>query len=922
MSALDTSPTMNLDLLPPKVPASLSHVAPSKTPLPLNQASSPPNLDQQDLPLTLARSHQPPTVGASTPPLTELASIRPRYDILPPGLRVSRPDAQDPSQSSLTEMSPSQPESPTIARSGRALAYVELPSRRAIEATRGKGLEDVLETKSSDSKDTAVIGLAAMDESRDSRDIENVQVKAEAPEHANIDPISASKPAHQPQKMTASKPSEGSSDKRFLCYICMKLFTRRRSVRDHVKKIHNASDFDMARAIEVTVDPDTGEPVTPLADLVKTGPAPLEGDSELQRQPSHTLSCASSIETNGLLMSVAEDGQKSLVSEIQVAQSAASSSKKGPAKSKSSKAGGKKAPAHVDTSIDGFAKIRSPSGTPISSRASRPPSMIKSKKHLGRSLASSPMPSERMSVTAATDLEAEDEAGERDDVQAEEHDESQAGSGGEVFCICRKGDNHTWMIGCDGGCEDWFHGKCVNIEERDGDLIDKYLCPNCEAEGRGQTTWKRMCRRPECRKPARVLANPPSKYCSGDCSKRFWVGMVQKSDPDVLVADDGLTLIGSKVHQTVDRKKRKRHTASAYNKHHNPNDCGGHDENIVERDHLDQCLKSSYMRKKWKGESLSVKRTEGEADLNVDAQSSDEECPLPTRGGALSVGDVRMILDQAKTVDEIRHLGRRPPTPPYTSDTELDADKTDTRTPDARAVSIGKEGAPVELTAPLFAYSSLERSQLDALSSQIHDLQTHLQLLQDQETLLGIIKARSTTIIEKLNDVAAVPGSKAKPKNLKNICGFDPRLSWCSADFASWRISSRGIAVLEQGEDIGDPEPECEGESESEGPEDPSQDSDSVAPTTQQQQDDDKVDASSPITGTKLSNHHHHRGICIRSKCPRHRDWRRLVASEVKFEEEAVRRRLKKLGVEKEEVRERAAMRVLSGGARESLKKT
>jgi len=48
--------------------------------------------------------------------------------------------------------------------------------------------------------------------------------------------------------------------------------------------------------------------------------------------------------------------------------------------------------------------------------------------------------------------------------------------GNEVFCICRRPDNHTWMIGCDGGCEDWFHGKCVNIDPRDADLIDKYIC--------------------------------------------------------------------------------------------------------------------------------------------------------------------------------------------------------------------------------------------------------------------------------------------------------------------------------------------------------------------------------------------------------------------------------------------------------------
>lgn len=46
----------------------------------------------------------------------------------------------------------------------------------------------------------------------------------------------------------------------------------------------------------------------------------------------------------------------------------------------------------------------------------------------------------------------------------------------EVFCICRRPDNHTWMIGCDGGCDDWFHGKCVNIKQEDEELIERYIC--------------------------------------------------------------------------------------------------------------------------------------------------------------------------------------------------------------------------------------------------------------------------------------------------------------------------------------------------------------------------------------------------------------------------------------------------------------
>ncbi|MBE7181560.1 MAG: hypothetical protein INR71_10205, partial [Terriglobus roseus] len=96
------------------------------------------------------------------------------------------------------------------------------------------------------------------------------------------------------------------------------------------------------------------------------------------------------------------------------------------------------------------------------------------------------------------------------------------GSDDEVYCICRRPDNHSWMIACDGGCDDWFHGKCVRMREEQGELIDKYICPNCERAGKGVTTWKPGCRRPGCNKPALISRSKQSKYCSDECGKLFF----------------------------------------------------------------------------------------------------------------------------------------------------------------------------------------------------------------------------------------------------------------------------------------------------------------------------------------------------------------------------------------------------------------
>ena len=94
-----------------------------------------------------------------------------------------------------------------------------------------------------------------------------------------------------------------------------------------------------------------------------------------------------------------------------------------------------------------------PRGTPASSRASKTPAPRNQKQH-------SQTPTRSSSVLDPDGAYGEEDVDESD----------------EIFCICRKPDDHTWMIACDGPCNDWYHGRCVNMDERDGSLIDKYIC--------------------------------------------------------------------------------------------------------------------------------------------------------------------------------------------------------------------------------------------------------------------------------------------------------------------------------------------------------------------------------------------------------------------------------------------------------------
>jgi COMPASS component SPP1 len=108
-------------------------------------------------------------------------------------------------------------------------------------------------------------------------------------------------------------------------------------------------------------------------------------------------------------------------------------------------------------------------------------------------------------------------------------DEGESSEDTTLYCICKKPDNHSWMIGCDGGCDDWFHGSCVNMVQTDEELVDKFICPLCEEKGRGQTTYKAMCRREECRKPARLTKGKESKYCSDECGEMFFAEQLQRT---------------------------------------------------------------------------------------------------------------------------------------------------------------------------------------------------------------------------------------------------------------------------------------------------------------------------------------------------------------------------------------------------------
>ncbi|XP_015188319.1 PREDICTED: CXXC-type zinc finger protein 1-like [Polistes dominula] len=52
---------------------------------------------------------------------------------------------------------------------------------------------------------------------------------------------------------------------------------------------------------------------------------------------------------------------------------------------------------------------------------------------------------------------------------------------GQAYCICRSSDSSRFMIGCD-ACEEWYHGDCINITEKDAKHIKQFFCIRCKEE--------------------------------------------------------------------------------------------------------------------------------------------------------------------------------------------------------------------------------------------------------------------------------------------------------------------------------------------------------------------------------------------------------------------------------------------------------
>ncbi|KAI3629953.1 hypothetical protein MIR68_011388 [Amoeboaphelidium protococcarum] len=61
--------------------------------------------------------------------------------------------------------------------------------------------------------------------------------------------------------------------------------------------------------------------------------------------------------------------------------------------------------------------------------------------------------------------------------------------GEDLYCLCRQPAGDEFMIECD-GCNEWYHGRCVDLAQKDAKRIEKYFCTSCQPV-HGSITYKK-----------------------------------------------------------------------------------------------------------------------------------------------------------------------------------------------------------------------------------------------------------------------------------------------------------------------------------------------------------------------------------------------------------------------------------------------
>lgn len=325
-----------------------------------------------------------------------------------------------------------------------------------------------------------------------------------------------------------------------------------------------------------------------------------------------------------------------------------------------------------------------------------------------------------------------------------------------------------------------------------------------------------MCRLPGCRKPARLTMKNLSKYCSDDHGRQFLKQGLQLSD---------------NVSQSPKLRRKENRTDHTGNGN---------------EDHA--------------GKKRRKSAVDGDDDyvddpMDMDDNDAEEDEPIHLRGGRLNSRELKAVASDVSSVEEFRKLGEAFMSPPATVSPEED-------------ITTKTKLAP-SLYGSKLKFTPAEEEQMQKLEEKQKDLTRRSALLKDQEKFLNLVRQRGKSVLEKL---------QKKESKLKDICGYDSRLSWSEAQFEEWRNSPDGKHTLTTGT--------------------------LQAPSS----DELRADARDPNADEEDEST---RGVCQKKRCERHKQWIKVHLNGLRFEEARIKQENTKIEAEMNAVKQRAHLREL-----------
>lgn len=241
---------------------------------------------------------------------------------------------------------------------------------------------------------------------------------------------------------------------------------------------------------------------------------------------------------------------------------------------------------------------------------------------------------------------------------------------------------------------------------------------------------------------------------------------------------------------------------------------------------------------------------------------------LGSMGGILTAGDLKAAIMGVSSV-EFRNLGNQiisSPLKPQKKESPTNEVKSETKS------QIGENAA----AADGMEFSHQEAAQLEKLRESRDALLHRKEMLVSRSTFVELVRQRAKGVVAKLK--------QSDPKGgWKDICGFDARLAWADEEFDEWRLSDAGKHALAVGT------------------------ADAMAasfPASTDGDGDTAMDGEEQDEMTFLT-----RGICIKKRCERHKQWMKVQQQDISFEEETAAQDFLKNEQEARAVAERAVLR-------------